>query len=234
MDVLIVGHDQVRELLPMEECIEIMDEVFRTLARGDVVLPLRQAVWQPDRKGLVGVMPAYLGSPRVIGGKFITVFPGNSNTPFESHQGAVLLFECENGRLQAIIDASMITAIRTAAASGVATKVLAMKDAHDLAILGSGTQALMHLASMQVVRQVTRVRVWSRNQDHARRFVNAALGKGRTAIEAAESPERAVKEADIICTTAAEDLAAAYYIYQKAKAKGLGTWLDFNGRREWN
>jgi len=224
MEVLVVGHDQVKDLLPMEECIEVIEGVFRTLARGDVVLPLRQAVWQPDRKGLLGMMPAYLGSPQAIGGKFVTVFPGNSETPFESHQGVVLLFECENGRLQAIVDASSITAIRTAAASGVATRALARGDAHDLAILGSGTQASMHLSSMRAVRNISKVRVWSRNIDHARRFANFSSGKGTPPIEAVESPERAARNADIICTTtgATEPVLKGEWISPGAHVNAVG------------
>jgi len=186
----------------MAECIGVMEDLFRTLARGDVVLPLRQVISQPDKKGGFGVMPAYLGSPRAIGGKFITVFNGNRETPYESHQGAVLLFECDNGRLLAIVDATTITNIRTAAASGAATRALAREDAHDLAILGSGTQASNHLAAMRAVREITRTRVWSRNPENARRFAETE-GSGGHHVEASPSVEEAVSGADIICTTTA-------------------------------
>jgi ornithine cyclodeaminase len=199
---LIIGHEDVKRLLPMAECIDVMDDLFRALARGDVVLPLRQIIPQPDRKGAFGVMPAYLGSPRTIGGKFITVFNGNRDTPFESHQGAVLLFECDNGRLLAIVDATTVTNIRTAAASGAATKALARRDAHDLAILGSGTQASTHLAAMRSVREITRVRVWSRNPEHAQRFARVEGSEGQR-VEVSSSAEEAVSGADIICTTTA-------------------------------
>jgi alanine dehydrogenase len=186
----------------MNECVDVMDNLFRTLAAGDAVLPLRQAVWQPNRKGLFGVMPAYLGSPKAIGGKFITVFNGNLDTKFESHQGAVLLFETEHGQLLAIVDATTITNIRTAAASGAATRALAKKDAKDLAILGSGTQAATHMAALRAVRPIERVRVWSRNGDHARRFAEAE-GKGGVSVEPVSRVEQAVSGADIICTTTA-------------------------------
>ena len=125
--------------LPMVECIEVVQRALVTLARGGAVLPLRQVVWQPDHKGALGVMPAYLDDPGVIGAKIITVFPGNRGTPYESHQGSVLLFECEHGRPLAIVDASAITAVRTAAVSAVATRALAQGSARDLAILSSGT-----------------------------------------------------------------------------------------------
>ena len=202
MKTLIIGHEDVKRLLPMAECIDVMEDLFGALARGDVILPLRQVISQPDKKGVFGVMPAYLGSPRAIGGKFITVFNGNRDTPYESHQGAVLLFECDNGRLLAIVDATTVTNIRTAAASGVATRALARKDARDLAILGSGTQASTHLAAMRAVREITRVRVWSRNAEHARRFAESE-GKGGQRVDVSSSAEEAVSGADIICTTTA-------------------------------
>jgi len=202
MKTLVIGHEDVKRLLPMADCIDVMNDLFRALARGDVVLPLRQIVPQPDRRGVFGAMPAYLGNPRTIGGKFITVFNGNRDTPYESHQGAVLLFECDNGRLLAVVDATTVTNIRTAAASGAATRALARKDAHVLGILGSGTQASMHLAAMRAVCGITRVRVWSRNAEHARRFVESE-GNGGQQVEVSSSAEEAVSGADIICTTTA-------------------------------
>lgn len=96
---LIIGHENAKRLLPMAECIDIVEDLFRGLARGDTVFPLRQVISQPDRKGMFGATPAYLEGPRAVGGKFITVFNGNRDTPCESHQGGVLLFECNNGRL---------------------------------------------------------------------------------------------------------------------------------------
>jgi ornithine cyclodeaminase len=199
---LIIGHEDVKRLLPMAECIDVMDDLFGALTRGDVVLPLRQIIPQPDRKGVFAVMPAYLGSPRAVGGKFITVFNGNQDTPYESHQGAVLLFECDSGRLLAIVDATTVTNIRTAGASGAATRALARKDAHDLTILGSGTQASTHLAAMRAVREIIRVKVWSRNPEHARRFAQAEWSGGER-VEVSSSAEEAVSGADIVCTTTA-------------------------------
>ena len=157
LKTLIVGSDEVRTLLPMEDCVLAMRNAMITLAKGDVVLPLRQAVRLPNRKGILGLMPAYFGgNTPVLGVKVVTVFPGNHGTKFDSHQGAIQLFEPENGQLQAIIDAGSITAIRTAAVSAVATDLLAKKDSRTLAIFGSGTQARMHLGAMPVVRRLYR------------------------------------------------------------------------------
>jgi ornithine cyclodeaminase len=124
--------------------MDAMEEVLSTLARGEALLPLRSILWLPEKVGGFGLMPAALLPQKVVGVKAITFFPGNEGTELDTHQGAVLLFEAERGRLLAVMDATSIAAIRTAAASGVATRRLARKDAGDLAIVGSGTQARTH------------------------------------------------------------------------------------------
>ncbi len=200
MKALFAGHDLVESLLPLDECILVMRDTFSMLARGEAILPLRGGLREPDGKGVLAWMPAYLDKERLIGGKFITVFGGNRNTRFESHQGAVLLFESESGRLLAILDAGSITAIRTAACSAVATDLLAAADSSDLAILGSGTQAYMHLRSMRAIRNIKRVRVWSRNTEHARNFASRASRESEIPIEHVSSVAEAVTGAHIICT----------------------------------
>ena len=200
MQVAVIGHDEVRKLLPMAECVEVMAEMFRALGEGGALFPQRSVMWQPDGKGALGLMPSWLGSPPALGAKVVSVFPGNVETRYESHQGAVLLFETANGRLQAIVDAGAITAIRTAAVSALATRLLARGDAGDLAILGSGTQAEMHLAAMQAVRPVWRVRVWSRDAGHARRFAAQATKRCGLEVLAVDNARGAVEDADVVCT----------------------------------
>jgi ornithine cyclodeaminase len=201
METLIVPQSLVPELLPMAECIDVMAEALRTLSRGDAVLPLRSMVWLPDRSGLLGLMPGYLGAPASLGLKVITYLPGNHGTDRDSHQGAVLLFDTKTGSLLAVIDASSITAIRTAAVSGLATHILARKDAGDLAILGAGVQAEAHLDAMRTVRVLRRVRVCSQDLDSARSFARRNENVIGVPIEAVGSAEAAVRGADLICTT---------------------------------
>jgi len=203
MQILIVNQDEVRRLLPMAECLEVMARTLAALARGEALLPLRQVLMLPGGQGAFGAMPAHLSSPPAVGIKVITVFPGNHGTAYDSHQGAVLLFETERGRLLAVMDASSITAIRTAAVSGVATRALARADAHTLALLGSGVQAATHLEAVALVRPLRRVRVWSRNPAHVARFVEAARGRHAFAIEAAPTAREAVSDADVVCTVTA-------------------------------
>ena len=200
MKVLVVNHREVKQWLSMSDCVDAMADVFKMLKRDRAVNPLRNLMWLPDKSGLIGMMPAYLGDTRVMGLKAISVFPGNHATEFDSHQGTVMLFETRNGRLLAMMDAGQITAIRTAAVSGVATRLLAAADAANLAILGSGVQAASHLEAMRVVRDIKRVRVWSHNFDHARDFVERQSTHHSLAIEAVESAAAAVDESDIICT----------------------------------
>ena len=200
-DVLLISQDEVPKLLPMNECIEVMRGVLSALADGKTLLPLRTVQFLPQGRGAFASMPAVVLDPYAIGLKVITVFPKNHGTAYDSHQGAVLLFEPEHGSLVAIMDASSITGIRTAAVSAVATDILARKDARTLGILGSGVQASTHLDAMLCVRPLERVRVYSRSREHVEQFIDRESRKHDVAIEAAPSAEEAVRNSDIVCTT---------------------------------
>lgn len=203
MKTLIVNAAEVRRLLTMSACIDQMELALQATSNNKAINPLRHVMWLPERHGLLGMMPAALPAQSVMGLKVISVMPGNHGTAYDSHQGAVLLFETGNGRLLAIIDAGEITAIRTAAVSAVATRLLANDDAADLAILGSGIQAAAHLKSMYAIRSLERIRVWSRHPEHAQRFADHQSERGGTQIEAILSVQEAVHHANIICTTTA-------------------------------
>ncbi len=202
MKVLIVNQSEVRQLMPMNACMDIMETALVTLGKGQGVNPLRWATFLPEEVGgLIGMMPAYLADPPSMGLKAVTVMPGNHGTPYDAHQGAVLLFETEYGCLRAMMDATEITGIRTGAVSGVATRLLARDDADDVAILGSGVQASSHLAAMLVARTARRVRVWSRSDDNANAFSERESSRHGIEIEVMPSAKEAVEGADIICTT---------------------------------
>jgi len=166
-------------------------------------MPLRQVTWLSEKRAALATMPAYMPALESIGVKVITVFPGNLAAELDSHQGVVLLFEAKNGRLLAIMDASEITAIRTAAVSGVATRTLALPETPELAIFGSGVQAGTHLQAMMCVRRISRVRVWSRNHERAQDFVNRYSKEYALRMEAVAEAEEAARTADLICTTTA-------------------------------
>jgi ornithine cyclodeaminase len=191
----IISGDQVRALLPMDSCIDLMGETLAGLSAGRGQNPLRSAMpvgAGPDRFGL---MPGALADPAVFGIKMLSLFPGNSAAGLSSHLGLVALFEADHGQPVALLEASALTAIRTAAVSALATRLLARTGAGDLALLGSGEQADSHLEAVRRVRQIRRVRVWSRSLQNAAAFA-ARHGEG---IEVCEDVADAVAGADIIC-----------------------------------
>ena len=229
METVVVSAQEVEELLPMDECIDLMAGTLETLGRGEGINPLRTGMLLPDNVGLLGLMPSYLADPPAVGIKVVTVFPGNHGTEFDSHQGAVLLFEMENGSLLAVIDASSITAIRTAATSGLATRLLAREDAGDLALLGTGVQGRTHLEAMLAVRPMRRVRAWSPTPERLERFADEQSSKHGIEVEAAASAEDAVRGADIICTvsSAKEPILLGAWIEAGAHINAAGSSVKF-------
>jgi alanine dehydrogenase len=199
MAVLIINQREVPELLPMGECMDVMEKCLAALARGQAVLPLRPMLRTPQGD-MLAMMPAYLSDIEALGVKVITVFAGNHGTEYDAHQGAVLVFEPEHGSLAAVVDATAITAIRTAAVSGVATKLLARPDACDLALLGAGTQARGHLEAMLLARKLRRVRVWSLCLEESRGFARRESARHGIEVEPMATAEAAVAGADLICT----------------------------------
>jgi ornithine cyclodeaminase/alanine dehydrogenase-like protein (mu-crystallin family) len=168
MKTLIINAGEVRRLLPMRVCIDQMSLALQAASKNEAINPLRHAMWLPEHTGLLGMMPSALPCQSVMGIKVISVMPGNHGTAYDSHQGAVLVFETQNGRLLAIIDASET-----------------------------------HLEAIRLVRSLRRVRVWSRNPNHAQRFAERESKTGGILIEAVPTAQEAVHNADIICTTTA-------------------------------
>jgi ornithine cyclodeaminase len=225
VETLIVTQEEVATLLPMAECVEVMASTMAELARGETLLPLRSILWLPERVGALGLMPGALLPEKVLGLKAITLFPGNEGTPLDTHQGAVLLFEAAHGSLLAVIDATSITGIRTAAVSAVATRALAREEAGDLAILGSGVQARTHLEAMACVRKLRRVRVASRSLANARAFAERASKRHGIAVEPVATPREAVEGADLICTatSAREPILRGEWISAGAHVNAVGS-----------
>lgn len=201
METLFISQEEVPDLLPMADCIEAVREALADLARGGSIQPLRPVMWLPERVGALGMMPGHLGAIDTMGIKTVTVFPGNAGTEFDSHQGTVMLFDATNGRLKAVIDATEITAIRTAAASAVATDVLSRKGSSVLAVLGAGVQGRSHVEAIPLVRPISEIRVWSRSPESAARLAGA--GAGGITIGVAATVAEAVAGADVVCTTTA-------------------------------
>jgi ornithine cyclodeaminase len=190
--VRVIDEHDVRRLLPMAECVDLMAEALTALARGEVHNPLRFVIRPDNEPSLMGLMPAHRkGAAPLWSLKALTIVPGNSSRGLDSHQGFVALFDGDTGEPRAILNAGGITAVRTAAVSGVATRLLAREDVQTLAILGTGTQGRSHLDAMRAVRDFDRIVVWS------------ASGRSLDGAESAETAEEAVRAADVICTVTA-------------------------------
>jgi ornithine cyclodeaminase len=195
MAILVLNQAEVEQLLDMEGCIEAMAGILEALARGELFQPLRTIAFPPGESSAIGLMPAHRsGGSAAYSLKTVCVFPDNPTRGLDAHQGTVTLFSGETGQVRALMNASAITAIRTAAVSAVATRLLARDDANELAIVGSGVQGRSHIEAMRAVRPWARIRIASRTNENAQALAD------ETGAEAAESVEEAVRGADVVVT----------------------------------
>lgn len=211
----------------MQECIAVMEEALTALARGEAEQPLRTIFKPSDVRGVMAMMPAFRrGDEPLFGLKAICVFPGNASIGKDAHQGGVMLFSGETGELLALVNASAVTAIRTAAVSGVATQLLAREDAKKLAIIGAGVQARSHLEAIACVRSIQRARIAAHRFDKAQAFVDEVQGKFAFPIEAVRTAEDAVRDANLIvtATTARDPVIKREWISPGAHINAIGTF----------
>jgi ornithine cyclodeaminase/alanine dehydrogenase-like protein (mu-crystallin family) len=207
VSLLVLGDRDVRECLPMAECVEAMERVLAGLARGELYQPLRPVFRPPGAPGLIGLMPAHRTSaPPFYALKEIVITPSNpAERGLDAHQGGVLLHDGETGELVALLNASPITEVRTAAVSAVATRALARKDAAVVAVLGTGVQSRSHVEAMRHVLPEAEIRVWSRRDE--------------------PTPERALAGADVVCTctTAAQPIVRREWLGPGAHVNAVGS-----------
>jgi ornithine cyclodeaminase/alanine dehydrogenase-like protein (mu-crystallin family) len=195
--VLILSHGDVTAALAPDACADAMAEVLAAHARGQAQMPLRSVVRFDGAAGFMGLMPAWRGGEEpVFALKTLCLMPGNPARGLDTHQGTVTLFDGATGVPTAILDASAVTAVRTAAVSAVATRTLARDDARVLAILGAGVQGKAHLQALVGVRGFEDVRVYSPTEAHARAVAAAGDGLARVV----SSAEDAVRGADVVVT----------------------------------
>jgi ornithine cyclodeaminase/alanine dehydrogenase-like protein (mu-crystallin family) len=226
LKLLVLNNEQIARLLPMLECIELMSDALAALARGEIFQPLRTIIRPPDARGLLGLMPAYRhGEQGAFGLKAICVFPGNPSIGKDAHQGTVMLFSQETGEPLALMNASQITATRTAAVSAVATRLLARPESTELGIIGAGVQARTHLVALACVRSIKRARVACRNPEHAVRLVREMQDKVSFPIEPVDTNEAAVRGAHLIVTaTSSHDpVIKREWIAEGAHINAIGT-----------
>src|SRR3954464_11549562 len=160
-----LGEEEVRSFLRMEELIPAMAEAMRDLSLGNVQQPVRTVLPIAEHGGFFGLMPAFAATRGVLGAKLVTFYPGNEGLP--THHAIIQLFGPETGEPLVTMDGRLITEMRTAAVSAVATDLLSRPESSVLAILGCGVQARSHLEALRLVRNFSEVRVWSpRNADN--------------------------------------------------------------------
>ena len=211
--------------ITMEECITIMENIFIQLEEDQAFNPLRSAMLIPGENGLLSMMPGYVNKQDIMGIKSVSVYPENANIGLESHQGSVTLFNALNGTPLAIMDAGQITAIRTAAVSGLATRILAKKNSKILAILGSGIQAKTHIEAMTTILNLEEIRVWSKNKKNAKKLVEEQRKKYAIPFRPFDTVNEAIYNADIICTTTAavEPILQGKYLMQGVHINAVGS-----------
>jgi ornithine cyclodeaminase/alanine dehydrogenase-like protein (mu-crystallin family) len=197
----IIARSDVERLLPVKDCVDVMARAMEVTSRGNVTLPIRQFMPVPDAPGKLAVMPGTLGDPACFGIKLVCKYDRPVGDPLGTHVGMVMLFDSAKGIPLAMIEGSSLTAIRTSAASALATRHLAREDARHLAILGNGEQAMRHVAAMIAVRPIETISVWGRDGARAQAFADEVSASTSLAVQCHAGVAAAVAEADIICTT---------------------------------
>jgi ornithine cyclodeaminase/alanine dehydrogenase-like protein (mu-crystallin family) len=194
-----IDREEVARRLTYEVCIPIVRDAMIAFSRGETKQLLRSIVPLSDGR-LFGVMPGAMGARAPFGAKLISVFHENFARGMQSHQGLVILFDPETGAPVCAVHAGELTAIRTAAASAVATDALARQDARRMALLGYGEQAGTHARAIQKIRDLESIVVWGRSPERARRFADRMQAELSVPVSTAGSVQEAVAEVDIICT----------------------------------
>lgn len=200
-----ISSDEVYALLPMADCIDIIEAAMIAVSRGKATLPLR-SIMPLGNGNAMGIMPGGLTDPHVHGIKLVSLYPENPKQGLSSHQGVILLFDSRDGRPVAAVDGASVTAQRTAAASAAATRALSRRDSRVLAILGAGEQADHHLPAHLCVRPFDEIRVWTRTFANAQAFA-ARHAASVASIRAVATAREAVDGADVIVTATASPTA---------------------------
>lgn len=194
-----IGREEIAQRLTYEICIPIVRDAMIAFSRGETKQLLRSIITLSEGR-LFGVMPGAMGADAPFGAKLISVFAGNFDKGVPSHQGVIVLFAPDTGAPVCVLDAGEVTAIRTAAASAVATDALARPNARRLAILGYGEQAATHARAISKVRGLEAIAIWGRSPDRARAFAVRMQPELGIPIRVCASAREAVTDADIICT----------------------------------
>lgn len=198
MSITFLSATDVKQCITMEDAIDDMEHAFLQLANQQVIMPLRTTVTITNEHATTHIMPAFFEQEKQLGMKVVSLFPNNSTRNLPAINGVILLLDATTGEPKALMDASYLTALRTGAVSGLATRLLAREEASHVAIIGSGVQALTQLEAIVHVRPIKRVSVWSRSHEHALTF--ASQIEHRFDTQVCRDIHQATCDADIICT----------------------------------
>jgi len=199
--VLFLSKKDLENVLTMRETIAAVEEAFRELASGTAAMPTRVGLTLGDRAGWVGAMPAYLSRANALTTKIVTSYKDNpSKYGLPTVMAIIVLNDPETGKPEAVLEGTFITAMRTGAASGVATKYLARRSAKTVGIFGTGTQARTQLQAMREVRNVESALVYDIATDRATRFAEEMKKKLGIEVRTEDNPEKVVARSDIIAT----------------------------------
>jgi ornithine cyclodeaminase/alanine dehydrogenase-like protein (mu-crystallin family) len=198
--IRILSARDVRAALPMPDAIEAMKEAFRDLSQGKALCPARTHIPAPARGGDALFMPSYLPAQDRMGIKVVTLFKNNPDKNLPLIQALMMVFDGTTGSPLALVEAGSLTALRTGAASGAATDLLAREDAKTVAIFGAGAQGRTQLEAVCAVRPVKRAWIFDRSADRRRDFEREMSKTLTIEVNDAASPEEAVSDADVICT----------------------------------
>ncbi len=196
--MLVLSRSEVESLLDPRALIDALASAMADLSAGRAGAPARVAALVPEREGLLAAMPGYVPSLDALTAKLVTLFPGNADGPLPTHQAVLCAFDPETGEPVALLDATAITELRTAAGSALSVRLLARADARVLAIVGTGVQARAHARAVPLVREIAELRIAGRSADKAETLAGELRAEGLPA-RSARSVEEAVRGADVVC-----------------------------------
>lgn len=222
----VISGIEVRRLLPIAECVEVMRAAMRAVSAGTVEMPQRLIMALPDGRGYLALMPASAAMPKVYGAKIVSLNPANSAEGRPAVQGIVVLFDQSTGVPIAVVDGAEVTALRTAAVSALATQYLARTNAATHGVFGTGVQAAAHIEAVNVVRAVSKVIIWGRDFRKASELARAMAERTGIEIQATDRPQDAAA-CDImsVVTGAAEPVLLGRWVQDGAHVNLVGAHM---------
>jgi alanine dehydrogenase len=223
--MLVLSEKEVRRLIDVEELIDALERAHVQFSTGKAMMPVRQVVPLPEIKGRITSMPAYLSEDRALGMKVVTFFQENPNKNLPAILATIHLYSAATGKLEAVMDGTYITAIRTACASAVATKALANPNTPVLGVLGAGVQADSHIRALCKVREIKSIKVYSPSGNSAQKLKEELETEIKIRIEPVKSAEEVVRDADLLvtATTAKEPILNFAWIKPGAHINAVGS-----------